>query len=471
MLTQTLPTIGASHPTDPPSSLLHHLHPATYDKCPTTTPTPPSSPNPSSTFSALSTTPTGDIKIPHLPPELWLQIFPSILSSTTTRSKPFPQELTNLHLVCRGFHSLLLQHEASLVRNMLRTQTVNFPFPGGRPLESSSEPAQDREQDVGKDGSEGEATVERREERALHSLEDVRGLVFPFPTTSCLSTFGDLWLLRGRLESWMSLVRLGDVGGLGCSSVEGAGTGEEGTHDCGMQGDEDEEGISRRPPPAFFSSSSGRTFGSASLPSPAGGGSNNRSPFPCSPSSFTSTLESHTNRLTHLLSLPPISLALLLFKLRTALRVLRVLGPHPLRTTSTSPQRGPWDSPPQEVEVEEVWHDGNGMGLTSCEVEVVLEECVLLYGPEVLVGLMGKEEGEGDRERKAEGKWMDERWEMQRRGGQRRGRWAWRYGFFFFFFPPIFFFNFFLGFNLPFHLSFLFLPLSLSSFPSSLFPL
>lgn len=121
--------------------------------------------------------------------------------------------------------------------------------------------------------------------------------------------------------------------------------------------------------------------------------------------------------------------------------------------------------------MEEVWHDGNGMGLTSCEVEVVLEECVLLYGPEVLVGLMGKEEGEGDRERKAEGKWMDERWEMQRRGGQRRGRWAWRYGFFFFFFPPIFFFNFFLGFNLPFHLSFLFLPLSLSSFPSSLFPL
>ncbi|KAI6809552.1 hypothetical protein KC340_g18147, partial [Hortaea werneckii] len=479
MLTQTLPTLGtSSYPTEPPFSLLHH-HPATYDDCPpgTTTTSPASSSlNPSSPCCTPPTTATGDRKPPHLPPELWLQIFPSILSSSSsTTSDTFPKTLTNLHLVCRGFHSLLLQHEASLVRNVMRTQTVNFPFPGAQEDEEGQGP----EPDAGKGEWQG-AGAGRKEKnpvmrgRRSLSLEEASRVVFPSsPLISSISSFRELWMLQRRLEAfseceevwrtctcwgpefawgrdrWESvhflglagLVRLGDVGA--CPWIEGGEAGgESGTHDYGMHDDdEDEKGIARRrPSPAFRLSSSGRTFGSASLPFPARGGSNIRFLLSSSSSSssFTSTLESHANRLTHLLSLPPLPLALLLFKLHTALRLLRVLGPKPLRTTPSSssvssPHHRPGDSTttPQEVGMAEVWYDGNGMGVTRCEVEVVAEECLLGFGPEVLVGLVenGAGDGDGDEEGEhgeGEGKWGDEQQKQlqRRRGLRRRGRWG-----------------------------------------------
>ncbi|RMX79766.1 hypothetical protein D0869_08070 [Hortaea werneckii] len=456
MLTQTLPTLGTSYPTEPPSSPLHH-HSTTHDEClPGTTTTLHSSPNPSSPFSTSSTSPTGDVKIPHLPPELWLQIFPSVLFpssySSSTTPNPFPQALTNLHLVCRGFHSLLRQHEASLVRELMRTQSVRFPFLSGA-LEVRK--ADEEGKGVGEEGKEGEEQA-MRGRRSL-SLEEASSVVFPSsPLISSISSFRELWMLYRRLEafseceevwrtctSWgpefawgrerwervhflglAGLVRAGDLGA--CSWIEGGGEtgGESGTPDDGMDDDDDgdDKGISsQRPPPAFPLSSSGRTFGSASFSLTAGGGSNNRFLLASSSSSsFTSALEHHTNRLTHLLSLPPHSLALLLFKLHTALRILRVLGPSPLKTLpGSSQQPQTWDStppfPPHPHEEEDVWRDERGTGLRRCEVEVAVEECVLQYGPEVLVGLV---EG-GDRDGKGESGYQE-----LRRRRVRRGRWA-----------------------------------------------
>ncbi|RMX80795.1 hypothetical protein D0869_07291 [Hortaea werneckii] len=424
MLTQTLPTpLGTSYPIEPPSSLLHP-HPTTYDNSPPTTTTPPPSLNPSPSFSTSSTVPITDIRFPHLPPELWLQIFPSVLASSTTTSNAFPEALTNLHLVCRGFRSLLRQHEASLARELTRTQNVRFPFLSGA-LERRK--ADEEGKGVGEEGKEGQEQLVRG--RCL-SLEEASRVVSPSsPLSSSISSFRELWMLHRRLQafgeceevwrtcpSWgpefgwgrerwervhflglAGLVRLGEIGA--CSWIEGGGEtgGESGTHDYGMDDDDgDDKGISsRRPSPAFPLSSSGRTFGSASFPFPiAGGGSNNRFPLPSSSSSsFTYALEHHTTRLTHLLSLPPLSLALLLFKLHTALRILRVLGPSPLKTLPGSSQQPqtwgstPPPSPPPHEE-EDVWWDEHGMGLRRCEVEVAVEECVLQYGPEILVGLL-----------------------------------------------------------------------------------
>ncbi|KAI6791328.1 hypothetical protein KC332_g16207 [Hortaea werneckii] len=76
--------------------------------------------------------------------------------------------------------------------------------------------------------------------------------------------------------------------------------------------------------------------------------------------------------------------------------------------------------------MEEVWHDGNGAGLTRCEVEVAVEECLLGYGPEVLVGLVEGGDRDGDRdggEKRGEEQQKQEQ-EQQRRRRQRRGRWA-----------------------------------------------
>ncbi|RMX85936.1 hypothetical protein D0867_15824, partial [Hortaea werneckii] len=424
MLTQALPTtLGTSYPTEPPSSLIHP-HPTTYDNSPPTTTTPPLSLNPSPSFSTSSTVPTSDMRFPHLPPELWLQIFHSVLSSSTTTSDPFPQALTNLHLVCRGFHSLLRQHETSLARELTRTQNVRFPFLSGA-LESRK--ADEEGKGVGEEGKEGEGQV-MRGERCL-SLEEASRVVFPssLPLTSSISSFRGVWMLHSRLQafnecekvwrtctSWgpefawgrekwervhflglAGLVRLGEIGAR--SWIEGGGEtgGESDAHEYRMDDDDgDDKGISsRRPSPAFPLSSSGRTFGPASFPLPiAGGGSNNRFLLPSSSSSssFTSALEHHTSRLTHLLSLLPHSLALLLFKLHTALRILRVLGPSPLKTLpGSSQQPETWGStppfPPRPHEEEDVWRDEHGTGFRRCEVEVAVEECVLQYGPEVLV--------------------------------------------------------------------------------------
>ncbi|KAI7670707.1 hypothetical protein KC319_g5796 [Hortaea werneckii] len=135
--------------------------------------------------------------------------------------------------------------------------------------------------------------------------------------------------------------------------------------------------------------------------------------------------ERHTTRLAHLLSLPATRLALILFKLHTALRILRVLGPPPLRTASIpSPHRRPWDSTmPREVEMEEVWHDGNGAGLTRCEVEVAAEECLLGCGPEVLGGLVGDGDRDGG-ERGEEQQKQEQQQRKQHKQRQRRGMWA-----------------------------------------------
>ncbi|RMZ14894.1 hypothetical protein D0860_01943 [Hortaea werneckii] len=244
MLTQTLPTLRTSHPTkSPPCSTHHHRPAATHANFPPTTP--PSSLNSSSTPS------TSDPRMPHLPPELWLQIFPPILSSR--------EELMNLHLVCRAFHALLTRHEGS--------------------LDGRDEHAHEHEH--------GEGTKPHHQ---------------PVPPLSSSPPASS--------SAWRRT----------------AG------------------------PPPFVSRAETTTPLSSS-----------------SPSTLPSALERHTTRLTHLHSLPPPALALLLFKLHTALRILRVLGPYPLRTTSTPSQHGrPWDSTtPQEIEMEEVWHDGNGAGLTS----------------------------------------------------------------------------------------------------------
>ncbi|RMZ19108.1 hypothetical protein D0859_16901 [Hortaea werneckii] len=314
MLTQTLPTLRTSHPTkSPPCSTHHHRPAATHANFPPTTP--PSSLNSSSTPS------TSDPRMPHLPPELWLQIFPPILSSR--------EELTNLHLDGRDEHAHEHEHGEG-------TKPHHQPVP---PLSSSP----------------------------------------PASSSAWRRTAG---------------------------------------------------------PPPFVSRAETTTPLSSS-----------------SPSTLPSALERHTTRLTHLHSLPPPALALLLFKLHTALRILRVLGPYPLRTTSTPSQHGrPWDSTtPQEIEMEEVWHDGNGAGLTRCEVEVAVEECLLGYGPEVLVGLVEGGDRDGDRdggEKRGEEQQKQEQ-EQQRRRRQRRGRWARRYVFFFF-----------LSFFFPHHLAF---PLSSSA--------
>ncbi|KAI7549081.1 hypothetical protein KC331_g4008 [Hortaea werneckii] len=485
MFTQTLPTtLGTSYPTEPPSSLLHH-HSTTHDDCPPgTTTTLHSSPNPSSPFSTSSTVSTSDIRILHLPPELWLQIFPSVLSSSSssssiTSSTAFPQELTTLHLVCRGFHSLLRQHEASLVRELMRTQNVRLPFPGAQEDEEGQGP----EPDAGKGEWQGAGAGRKETQQVMRgrrslSLEEASSVVFSSSSSSSsssylpssISSFRELWMLYRRLEafgeceevwrtctSWgpefawgrerwervhflglAGLVRAGDLGA--CSWIEGGGEtgGESGTPDDGMDDDDDgdDKGISsQRPPPAFPLSSSGRTFGPASFSSTAGGGSNNRFLLPSSSSSssFTSALKHHINRLTHLLSLPPLSLALLLFKLHTALRILRVLGPSPLKTLpGSSQQPETWGSTPPfpphpHEEEEDVWRDEHGTGLRRCEVEVAVEECVLQYGPEVLVGLVegggdGEDGGEGDGDGKGESGYQE-----QRGRRLRRGRWARRY--------------------------------------------
>lgn len=102
--------------------------------------------------------------------------------------------------------------------------------------------------------------------------------------------------------------------------------------------------------------------------------------------------------------------------------------------------------------MEEVWHDGNGTGLTRCEVEVAAEECLLGCGPEVLVGLVEGGDRDGDGQGEGDGGERGEE-EQQRRRRLRRGRWARRYVCSFFFFLSfstsplpflIFFFIFFL---------------------------
>ncbi|KAI7122687.1 hypothetical protein KC337_g12415, partial [Hortaea werneckii] len=197
MPTQTLPTFGTSYPSEPASSLPHHQS-ATYVNSPPTPPYPsslhPSSPlPPSSPPFTTTTTTTSNAKIPHLPPELWLQIFPSILSS--------PENLTNLHLVCRAFHSLLTKHEGSLVRDLLRTQTVRFPFLScGAALEGRQSVSQ-RERQRGKKASEGRAGGDGIDVRAL-LLDEARNLVFPLSlpsSSSSISAFTDLWSLHYRL--------------------------------------------------------------------------------------------------------------------------------------------------------------------------------------------------------------------------------------------------------------------------------
>ncbi|OTA19715.1 hypothetical protein BTJ68_15529 [Hortaea werneckii EXF-2000] len=305
----------------------------------------------------------------------------------------------------------------------MRTQTIRFPFLSG-PAREGSRPAPGREREGAggkKGGSEGGRTEgEGRVGRDV-PLREIRRVVFPSrsssTTTSSSSssfsassspTFSDLWTLHRRLRSWeeceevwrrcvswgpefawardrwegvhfwglVELVRLGDAVGSGCSGVKGEPLFQDGRDEHAHEHEH----------------------------------------------------ERHTTRLTHLHSLPPPALALLLFKLHTALRILRVLGPYPLRTTSTPSQHGrPWDSTtPQEIEMEEVWHDGNGAGLTRCEVEVAVEECLLGYGPEVLVGLVEGGDRDGDRdggEKRGEEQQKQEQ-EQQRRRRQRRGRWA-----------------------------------------------
>ncbi|KAI7081034.1 hypothetical protein KC356_g9343 [Hortaea werneckii] len=270
MLTQTLPTFGTPYPSEPASSLPHHQS-ATYVNSPSTPPYPPSL-NPSSplpTSSTPTTTTTNDAKIPHLPPELWLQIFPSILSS--------PKNLTNLHLVCRAFHSLLVQHEGSLVREVMRTQTVRFPFLSSGALERSrpAPPAPERRGQGWGRGScaagraHGDGGRHGRDFPLLLPLDEARKLVFPLPSSpssssSSVPAFTDLWSLHYRLArleeceevwrrcvSWgpefawekrrwegvhsagtLALVRLRDVGALGRLRVED-GCGQRGEWDSG----------------------------------------------------------------------------------------------------------------------------------------------------------------------------------------------------------------------------------------------
>ncbi|RMY68138.1 hypothetical protein D0862_15012 [Hortaea werneckii] len=412
MLTQTLPTLGTSYFTEPLPSRQYH-QPATYANDPTSTPASlnPSSPSPTSTSTGLPTDPP----IPHLPPELWLQIFPSILSSSpispTDSSNPFPAELTNLHLVCRAFHSLLRQHERSLARAVLRGTFVRAPFPllllPGKSAAEDEDPSGGEENAI--DGPAGgyPRGGERSEEERMGgclTLEDIAGTVFPFadfsssPAAAAGSCFTDVWVLMRRWRTWelcegvwrtctswgpdfawdrgkwervhfwgmAGLFRLGDVGV--CSRSEGGGVSGESSdpHSC----EDEDRGFSPRPsPPASLESGSARPCASSAV-SPANDGSYPPSPLPFSPSSSSliSALQSHTNRLTHLHSLPPRPLALLLFKLHTALRILRVLGPSPLRALSTpSPPHHPQpggDSTPREPEMQEVWSDANGYGLT-----------------------------------------------------------------------------------------------------------
>ncbi|RMY67429.1 hypothetical protein D0864_11581 [Hortaea werneckii] len=467
MLTQTLPTLRTSHPTEPPPVSNHHHPPATpHATFPPTSPSP--SLNPSSLPSSSPTSPTSDPRIPHLPPELWLHIFPSILSSNTS-----PEELTNLHLVCRAFHSLLTRHEASLVRDVLRTQTLRFPFLSLPAREEVNRPATQERHGAGGQKSGSEAGRTDGDARVVGShvpLLAISKVGFPSPSPSSLSpdsasssfsTFSDLWTLHRRLRSWeeceevwrrcvswgpefawakdrwegvhfwgmVELVRLGDVVGSGCSGVKGEALFQDGRDE---HAHEHGEGTTPRyqptvppsSPPPSASSAWRRTAepppspSLAAIASPASSSSQ--------PASLTSALERHTARLTHLLALPAPSLGFLLFKLHTALRILRVLGPHPLRTTSIpSAHRRPWDSTtPQEIEMDEVWHDGNGVGLTRCEVEVAVEECLLGYGPEVLVGLVEGADGDGDRQGDGYGGERGQQQQQQRRRRQRRGRWA-----------------------------------------------
>ncbi|RMZ06879.1 hypothetical protein D0864_02098 [Hortaea werneckii] len=416
MLTQTLPTLRTSHPTEPPPVSNHHHPPAaTYTTCRPTVPS-LSSLTHSPPSSTSSTPPTSDPTIPHLPPELWLRIFPPILSS--------PEELTNLHRVCRAFHSLLTRHEASLVREVLRTQRVRLSFLPGHWAKGQGGQEQRRERARERQGEEqgsegGSVKGDGREGNGVPLLA-IRRLVYPSPSPSSFSdssspsssTFSDLWTLYRRLRSWeeceevwrrcvswgpefawardrwegvhfggmVELARLGDVVGSGCSGIKGEPLFQDG-RDEHAHGHGHGEGTASHyqpttPPFSSPASSSAWRRTAEPLPFPSLAAIANPASSSPQPASLTPALERHTTRLAHLLSLPATRLALILFKLHTALRILRVLGPPPLRTASIpSPHRRPWDSTmPREVEMEEVWHDGNGAGLTRCEVEVAAEE-------------------------------------------------------------------------------------------------
>lgn len=280
-----------------------------------------------------------------LPPELLLNLIPQIPHDPTT--------LLTLHLTHPLLHSLLLTHEKTLVPAIL-SKTYSIPshssscksplFPSLQ-LKSYADLA------------------------VLHERTQVlEGLQGGWLRLTCHGP--ELGWGRGRWEAvhrvgTLLLWRLGDVGVFSAGAVGLNGEEVKGMGETVVVGSEEGRGQGQRE----------RRTTTITTPPP---------PTSQTEKASVKSTTAHAAKADLLNLLPATSLACLIFKCYSAVRILRVHGPEPVHSRCG-------------------WEDAG----FRCEVELAVEELLLGHGVELFEGLLAEGTGVGNGE-----------------GGKRRGEWA-----------------------------------------------